>query len=64
LQKAKRCKQAREQMTNRHFNGVFDHGHKVRMEELENEIRRAERAVARSCEPTCPPAAPPGNTCR
>jgi hypothetical protein len=64
LQKAKRCKLARELMTAKYFGGSFDKGHKERMTQLDNEIRSAEMAVQRNCKPECSMPSNPPNQCK
>jgi hypothetical protein len=53
LKKAKDCKALRQEFTNKWYNGQFDDDHAKHMEQLDNEMRNAERAIKHSCKNEC-----------
>ena len=53
LAKAKRCKALREAFTKKYYDGQYDEGHQIRMDQIDNEISRAERAARNACKKQC-----------
>ncbi len=53
LRKALDCKSLRERMTEKWFDGVEDDAHTQHMNQINNQIRNAERAVKQNCRDEC-----------
>ncbi|WP_444935500.1 RHS repeat domain-containing protein [Microbulbifer sp. JMSA004] len=53
LKKAQDCRNLRQSMTDRWFNGVPDEEHMRHMQQVDNQIKNAERAVKQNCPEQC-----------
>jgi RHS repeat-associated protein len=53
LRRALDCKSLRERMTEKWFDGVEDDAHAQHMNQINNQIRNAERAVRQNCKDEC-----------
>lgn len=53
LKKALSCKAVREAHNTKWFGGVYDQAHADHMQQVDNQIARAIRAVKNSCKPGC-----------